>query len=347
MTDVLGAEQARYSYYPYGEIFSPHPLPSPQRGEGWGEGALSSLFTGQKFDFASNLYYYGSRYYDPSLGKFISPDPLRNGDLPQDLNLYSYAWNNPLRVVDPSGMSEEEGWFQRLGKGLSAEIKNTEEALKEAKTGYLGVYDDMKGRVNMFSLGEYYKMKDGEISIREYERNKTIAERFLKEEGLAVEAFGEFANEGGDYITFANQMNRYRAERNRLGKETLKLSLKLEGLSSAQKSLRWAGKILGNKNVQKIGIFSTAFTVTMMASDLYASENPTEAAEIIDQYLKQEVLGPFESPLNMVIEGANWSFGNSDSIDLKVGKYLDKNFPDPHSSDDWSPYLDSFSSEGE
>jgi RHS repeat-associated protein len=300
------------------------------------------LYTGQLHDPESRLCYYGARYYDPALGKFISPDPLRNGDLPQDLNLYSYAWNNPLRIVDPSGMSESDGWFQRLEEGFSAEIKNTAQAQKEAKKAYLQAQDDMKGRVNMFSLGEYFKMKDGEISIREYERNKTLAERFFKEEGLTVEAFGDFAKES-DYITFVNQMNGSRAEMNVFRKETLKLSLKLEGLLSAQKSLRWAGRILRNKNVQKIGALSTALTVTMLASDLYASENPTEAAEIIDRYLINEVgENVFGAPLEMISKGIEWSFDDSG-----VEEYYEKNFGDPYSSKDWSPYLNPFSLEDE
>lgn len=42
------------------------------------------------------------------MGRFLSPDPsgLEYADPtnPQSLNLYSYAWNNPLRNIDPSGM---------------------------------------------------------------------------------------------------------------------------------------------------------------------------------------------------------------------------------------------------
>ncbi len=45
-----------------------------------------------------------TRYYDPTLGRFIQPDTIvpDPGD-PQSLNRYSYAGNNPVRYTDPSG----------------------------------------------------------------------------------------------------------------------------------------------------------------------------------------------------------------------------------------------------
>jgi RHS repeat-associated protein len=65
-------------------------------------------FTGQRLD-QDGLYYYGARYYDASIGRFISadttvPDPAN----PQALNRYSYCYNNPLKYVDPSGHTPEE-----------------------------------------------------------------------------------------------------------------------------------------------------------------------------------------------------------------------------------------------
>jgi RHS repeat-associated protein len=55
-------------------------------------------------DSGTGLYYYGARYYDPLIGRFISadtaaPDPYN----PQSRNKYSYCFNNPLKYVDPSG----------------------------------------------------------------------------------------------------------------------------------------------------------------------------------------------------------------------------------------------------
>jgi len=63
------------------------------------------LFTGKELD-SSGLYYYGARYYDPLIGRFITADPTiaRPYDS-QDLNRYSYCRNNPLIYIDPSGLS--------------------------------------------------------------------------------------------------------------------------------------------------------------------------------------------------------------------------------------------------
>jgi RHS repeat-associated protein len=59
-------------------------------------------YTGQVFDDETGLYYYGARYYDPELGRFIQPDTIvPYPDDPQTLNRYSYVNNNPLKYTDP------------------------------------------------------------------------------------------------------------------------------------------------------------------------------------------------------------------------------------------------------
>ena len=48
--------------------------------------------------------YYHARYYDPRLGRFLSPDTLVPDPAnPQDLNRYSYVRNNPVNATDPTG----------------------------------------------------------------------------------------------------------------------------------------------------------------------------------------------------------------------------------------------------
>lgn len=61
-------------------------------------------FAGQRYDSSTGLIYMGARYYDPSLGRFISPDAIvQQRNDPQSYNRYAYARNNPLRYTDESG----------------------------------------------------------------------------------------------------------------------------------------------------------------------------------------------------------------------------------------------------
>jgi len=82
------------AYHPFGE-------PSLK------EGSEHYLFTGKEKD-ETGLYYYGARYYDPDLGRFLTRDPY-SGNLvnPQSLNQYTYCYNNPLLFVDPDGLDPE------------------------------------------------------------------------------------------------------------------------------------------------------------------------------------------------------------------------------------------------
>ncbi len=72
-----------------------------------GEGANNKndyKFTGKELDDETGLYYYGARYYDADLSRFVSRDTWAGIPTnPQTLNKYSYVKNNPLKYVDPSG----------------------------------------------------------------------------------------------------------------------------------------------------------------------------------------------------------------------------------------------------
>ena len=84
------------TYAPYGEIRTQQgtadPLPK---------------FSGKERDAESQLDYFGARYYDRNLYRFISPDPklvLQAAQaIPQLWNLYAYCSNNPTNYIDPSG----------------------------------------------------------------------------------------------------------------------------------------------------------------------------------------------------------------------------------------------------
>jgi RHS repeat-associated protein len=59
------------------------------------------LFTGRELQPENGLYNYRNRFYHPTIGRFLQPDPI--GFWGGDINLYSYCWNDPLNWLDPWG----------------------------------------------------------------------------------------------------------------------------------------------------------------------------------------------------------------------------------------------------
>jgi RHS repeat-associated protein len=70
--------------------------------------ATENHFTGKERDAESGNDYFDARYFGSSMGRFLSPDPsglfYADPTNPQSLNLYSYAQNNPLKNIDPTGL---------------------------------------------------------------------------------------------------------------------------------------------------------------------------------------------------------------------------------------------------
>jgi RHS repeat-associated protein len=103
------------------ELIEYEPFGKFSRNEKYGntEDVARFYFTGQRYDEDTELYYYNARYYDPGLGRFITPDIFiqRKYD-PQTFNRYSYVRNNPTNLVDPSGH-----FFQFIVAAVVAAVK--------------------------------------------------------------------------------------------------------------------------------------------------------------------------------------------------------------------------------
>ena len=64
-------------------------------------GGCVGILPGQYFDQETGLHYNHFRYYDPSIGRYITSDPI---GLDGGVNTYLYANANSLRWVDPLGL---------------------------------------------------------------------------------------------------------------------------------------------------------------------------------------------------------------------------------------------------
>jgi RHS repeat-associated protein len=89
--DPSGALMAKYEYDPYGNVIAQG---------GWHAGANHFRFSTKFFDDETGLGYWGFRYYSPSLGRWISRDPI---DHRGGANIYCYTHNTPSGSIDPRG----------------------------------------------------------------------------------------------------------------------------------------------------------------------------------------------------------------------------------------------------
>ncbi|MFJ8364449.1 RHS repeat-associated core domain-containing protein [Streptomyces sp. NPDC093984] len=91
--DSQTQQVTRRQYKPFGE----------QRNQSGTWTAGQRGFVGGTQDDNTGLTNLGAREYDPSIGRFLSPDPILDTGAPQSWNAYDYADDSPVTTSDPSG----------------------------------------------------------------------------------------------------------------------------------------------------------------------------------------------------------------------------------------------------
>lgn len=103
ITDESGTVKERYAFSAFGlrTILNPdYTL------RGSSECAMEFDFQGQFLDAESGLLNYGYRYYSPQLGRWTCKDPIEQQG---GINIYAYAGNNSVNLVDYLGLYDEPG----------------------------------------------------------------------------------------------------------------------------------------------------------------------------------------------------------------------------------------------
>jgi RHS repeat-associated protein len=95
LSSSVGAVANTYTYDSYGKLTA-------------SSGTITNPFqyTAREFAAETGQYFYRARYFDPSVGRFISEDPIgfKAGN-----NFYAYVQNNPINRADPLGLKACEG----------------------------------------------------------------------------------------------------------------------------------------------------------------------------------------------------------------------------------------------
>lgn len=110
-------------------VFERHHEPYGSQIETQGEGgAVATGYTGHLEMRDHGLVYAGARWYDPVVGRFLSPDPVRFGiESPVSFNRYAYANDNPYQYLDPDGRSAKNAikiLRNLLGKGKKTTVND-------------------------------------------------------------------------------------------------------------------------------------------------------------------------------------------------------------------------------
>ena len=155
LTNQAGSYHEHIEYLPYGEVW----VEDRADNEGY---TTPYKFTGKELDKETNLYYFGARYYDARISRWISTDPAlekyfpkpndydtehdfywyilndASGKLPgmggvynaHNLNVYCYSLNNPVKYYDPDGnitkLNIGEESVMRLAKAGARVIEDPE-----------------------------------------------------------------------------------------------------------------------------------------------------------------------------------------------------------------------------
>jgi RHS repeat-associated protein len=184
-----GTAASTISYFSFGAVrFSTGALPTDKK------------FTGQRLD-NTGLYYYGARYYDPVIGRFISPDTVvQSPSNPQTLNRYSYCLNNPLIYTDPTGhevyvegynVSEYYNFVQMLGMGIFTTPSKAVSYLIESAA--FAAYDSFRQESDYTHLMAYTMESSTEHNV------------FIKTDALHTFEWTKTTKDGNDFTIRLNQ----------------------------------------------------------------------------------------------------------------------------------------------
>ena len=164
-TDANHTVLWRNFYHPFGERML-------------GDGGLvnKQWFGGKTYEDATGLEYFGARWYDPVIGRFMAMDPVdwNEDKATHSFNAYAYANNNPYRNTDPDGRDEIGEAFGEQSPGF-ANISDVE-GRKAART-LTHVVNQLQDSISGWLSNVFSKKDDGEKKAGDSKKSPDATKR--------------------------------------------------------------------------------------------------------------------------------------------------------------------------
>jgi RHS repeat-associated protein len=187
LTDEAQRVVASYTYDSYGNLLSQ-----------WGTEANANKyrFSSKEFDTLSGIYYYGFRYYEPNLQRWLNQDPIGEAG---GINLHCFVGNGPVSWIDTDGLAPTQrssgggrGPGSGGGRGLGSGVRTLEEYEREA-TRQRNMSRGERGRMIEEELENEQRMG---VEAREEKRLRRI-EQEVKEYGRPLQPGEAFIQNPG------------------------------------------------------------------------------------------------------------------------------------------------------
>jgi hypothetical protein len=150
--------------------------------------------------------------YDPKLARFLQEDTyLGDPNDPLSLNLYTYAFNNPISYYDPSGhisvnvngilvnMDEKSAYSRALVSFMFEKTNNEDRSKNLTEHEYIEWYN---GRLSAMELYDYFEMAEGHY----FDDREGGLQTFRKLAGINYNGFNNFSSESIYNSTFKMNM---------------------------------------------------------------------------------------------------------------------------------------------
>ncbi len=140
---ILRAGNTYAGFFPFGEEIGAG-VGGRTTGQGYSQcDGVRQGFTGYEKDTETGLNYAQARYHSPAMGRFTSTDPILIKDSrlsdPQQLDLYAYARNNPLKYTDPDGEDVVTTTSRQYEFTVERRDKDNPKLLRQVKVSVLEV----------------------------------------------------------------------------------------------------------------------------------------------------------------------------------------------------------------